>query len=755
MSSRRTNLLFSALATMAGAASAHAQSCGAISKLTPMDLTPPPTHAFEVHSELMDEGATADGHGVAGVFTDLNGDGFADQYIPRGHRYLQDKSGAENILRLYEPTMFNFATPSNDPIPDDNGNGIGALAADFDNDGDIDLFVINYNEPNRLYMNQLDPDEAGGEFAFVDVTEEAGVGVAYHEGVCLDNSLTAACADVDRDGDVDIYVSGWNHANGVRLESFVDPPGDGHRGTLWLNQWSEMGGQWETGGPWFIDATMDEGGDFLDADGELFLDADGEPKTDGKALGVTAGSDKDGEHNIFGERYYRRHMATIFADLNNDGWPDLLVTDSFNPQFYRNLGRDGQGWLGFELDTYDTLTNLTTVPGGQGPGLLNAPMGVDAGDVDNDGDLDLYISSSKSEDLLINKSISTALHFDLCESFDAPANANTWGVQIFDVDNDGWKDIHVAAEGTDTLWANYGRALAGDPIEIRGPFQMPLGSEEDMIGTMQADFDRDGKIDLYTRDVGGSSRSSFIWQNVSDTANRSLTFELTGDPTTAGPNGFSSRDALGARVQVDVDANMNFSIEEELGERRMDELHSGSSNSASTSMLAVRIGIGQAADVFVTIFWPSGKLTRFRLYPAGKVTIDGNDGGAGYVSVAEDAPDADGDAVPDEFDNCVNDPNPSQGDSDLDGFGDACDGVGGGGNDCKNSLDLDCDPPPLGATADFDGDGWVDDVDLWVVLSAIEVQGRRGDLNHDGFVDSKDVEIIYAQWGKVPEEESK
>jgi len=765
----------SALVVLAGLA--RAQPCAdnniAVAFLgAAADRVLPPTHQFGEDEEgktgrhkYGEDLVAAESHGVAGVFTDLNGDGYADQYIPRAHRYGEVTSDAANILRLYNPITDEFE-PFSDPAANHEGNGVGALATDFDNDGDIDLYVLNYNEPNRLLQNQVVPNDGGpAAFRFVDVTDTgptntSRAGVAYHEGVCLDNSLTAACADVDRDGDVDIYVSGWNTTAQVRHESRVDPPGAGHRGTLWLNQWRELGNQWPAGEDWFIDATMTSGGD-----------------SEVNAQGVTAGTDVVGAHNVLDTRYYRFHMATIFADMNNDGWPDLLVTDSFNPLFYRNLGVDAEGRPEFDLDTYDTMMNLV------GDNRINAPMGVDAGDVDNDGDLDLYISSTKSEDLLINKSASGgALAFDLCQALDVrkvdddegmnggPLTA--WGIQFLDIDNDGWRDIHVGVENyPDAVWINGGRDQSDGDIHLVGPYRVevppdPEGnpdphSSQRTIGTMQADYDRDGKVDLYTREVAASlnmsnNHLSFAWRNSADTTNRSLTFLLEGAPDVdSGTGFFSSRDALGARVQVDVDANGNGLIEPNLGEERIDEIHSGSSNGASTSMLAATVGVGSSVDVLVTIFWPSGKLTRFRLYPAGKVTIDGNDGGAGYVSVAEDAPDADGDAVPDEFDNCVNDPNPSQGDSDLDGFGDACDGVGGGGNDCKNSLDLDCDPPPLGATADFDGDGWVDDVDLWVVLSAIEVQGRRGDLNHDGFVDSKDVEIIYAQWGKVPEEESK
>lgn len=706
-----------------------------------------------------------DDHGKGGVFTDLNGDGFPDLYLVRGHLYSENTMDAANEVWLNQPdpedsTKRVFVRLDATGV-EHAGGGIGAVAGDFDNDGLIDLYVVNFNEPNALFRNtgnmsmEVDVDgqlvTVDNAPQFVDVTDQTvaaegagpqlGVGLAAHNGVILDATFTAVWADFDRDGDLDLFVSSFDATNGVRAESKDKPPGRGERSTLYLNLLKE-GDVSPAGVPRFRDVTMIAGGDYFGASGEP-LPLTGSHGERIASPGVTGGVFTHGRHNTW-RYHYDYYMSSVAADLNNSGWPDIVAVSAGELFLYRNLGMQDGEWAGFELDTRD---GAQLALGAE----VESPMGVAAGDYDNDGDIDLFTSSTGDgkNDVLTNTTSSGAMSF---EHQNALLVAGTsWGAQWLDANNDGMADLVVATDKThDWLFVNKGLNADGDRAFIEDGAGSGLvgdiNTDPISVGLMSADFDQDGFEDVLARGIN-SNNKDHLWRNVSSTddgnPNHWLTLRLVGDPTPNPQTGSAStRDAIGARVTMyGAMAPGGPTV------TQVREVRSGGSNAASTSSLELHFGLGDADDVFAQVDWPSGRTTIIRFYPA-KNPVNGR-----YV-IDEAAVDDDLDGVPNAFDNCIATPNPDQADADNDGVGDACEG--GGGGECTNCLECtlaDCELNGmlLGEGPDYNSDGYVDSVDLELTLMAQGYQGGRCDLNKDGIVDSKDVDIILANWSEEPE----
>ncbi|MEM7355402.1 MAG: CRTAC1 family protein, partial [Acidobacteriota bacterium] len=471
---------------------------------------------------------------------------------------------------------------------DDNGDAIGAIAGDTDNDGDLDLYVLNFDQPNVLYRNMWIEDGAvpANPLRFVDITRatdptpltadgQFGVAFAIDNQILLDNSLSAAFADVDRDGDLDLYVG--NH-NGWYI-GFVPPfsmlegpdPRPGRRDIFYRND----------GGNVFTEVTMTMPGTQLTG----FETATGAQTTTDQRFSST--------------------NALIFGDFNGDRWPELFITNKIGvPQsptqpdpdadmmYLNGGGASPATWTGFQADTY----NISATFGRISP----AAMGVDVGDVDNDGDLDIYIADIAGVANVLYRNTTPpggALAFTADTSLPGVFN---WGTKFLDVDNNGTQDIYVGSNNgsADLL---YHQPTLGTFNEIG--VAAGVGQTGDTRGVMTADYNRDGWQDVFIINRLGNP---ILYENTSATAfpnRRWLYVELVGNP--AGPGPFqSSVDAIGARVFVSADLNGNSVID--VGEIQNLEVRSGSSNAASTSSLILEFGVGQATTADVFVLWPSG-----------------------------------------------------------------------------------------------------------------------------------------------------
>ncbi|MEQ8317839.1 MAG: CRTAC1 family protein [Phycisphaerales bacterium] len=524
--------------------------------------------------------------GPGGVFADLDGDGWADLYLVRAPSL--DPDGTNQLfLNVAGPGGRTFVEIPGAAGAADGGEAVGAIAADYDNDGDADLYVVNYDQPNTLYKNML---AETGTIGFVDVTaqtdptpgvadDQHGVGMAYEGGVPLDNGLTAAWGDPDRDGDLDLYVGNHNGYFGKTgpFEGPHDVPG--RRDVFYFNN----------GDGTFTEATM--------------------------ACGVPGWEAADGTFETDNQRYSSTN-AVMFVDADNDGWPDLFVTNKVGgpddrDMLYLNRGADGDGtWLGFRTATYD-------LPGTFGAASTFA-MGIDAADLENDGDLDFYITDMSDQrdptspgmnDLWLSRLADTgelgyALAADAAPWWDAPAKLG-WGAQFQDLDNDGLQDLHTT---TSFPFRDYLYMNTGDGFEERA---VELGIDRDRRearGNMTADFDRDGWVDVFVVNIDRLPSALFHnrFATTTGSAHGFLNVMLVGDHASAGPLR-STRDAIGARVRVSADLDGDGLVDAR--EHQIKEVVSGSSNAASTSSLELEFGLGLAASAMVQVRWPSGVTT--------------------------------------------------------------------------------------------------------------------------------------------------
>jgi len=303
-----------------------------------------------------------------------------------------------------------------------------------------------------------------------------------------------------------------------------------------------------------------------------------------------------------------------FADFNNDGWQDLIVSTMGGggpgpnrDMLYINRGLNGSGeWLGYHMVSYEI---------GFG-GSESSDMGVTVADVDNDGDLDYFSTLlPDAHPLWINNLVQTG---SLSFTRTTLNNDFGWGANFHDFDNNGRVDLVVS---TDVARRKGPADPSPSPTsylhmqETNGTFDEQgvsagLTSLYSRRTVAVADFDRDGWSEFaqWTRPELNSPGIVF-YQNNSAALNPNfhfLTLELEGDPTLPGQFK-STRDAIGARAYVTADFDGSGVVDAD--ETRMEEVLSGHSNASTTSSLALEFGLGEATTADVRVVWGSGRET--------------------------------------------------------------------------------------------------------------------------------------------------
>ena len=287
-------------------------------------------------------------------------------------------------------------------------------------------------------------------------------------------------------------------------------------------------------------------------------------------------------------------FAASFLDFDNDGDLDLYVgNDEYaNPignVLWRNDGPGCTGWCWRDVST------------ASGAGIVTSGMGLAVGDYDNDLDLDLYFSNMvRPMTLLTNQGDG---HFVNAEAAGAGVRENGvvgWGTLFVDYDNDGWRDLFLAATTVrpralepgalmDMLFARRNYLFRN---QGRGQFHdvTPAAWHETArptMGAAYADFDNDGWIDFVVTEW---NEGFTLYRNAGavGTGNHWLTVRLRARP---GVN----RNAIGARVTVQTSQGLS----------QMQEVKSGSSLGAGND-LALHFGLGPASQATVTVTWPDG-----------------------------------------------------------------------------------------------------------------------------------------------------
>ncbi len=420
--------------------------------------------------------------------------------------------------------------------------GAGGTAGDIDGDGDLDLYLTAFGA-NRLLRNE-------GDGSFSDQTDSSGTGDPLW-------SASAAFSDVDRDGDLDLYVT-----------NYVDFTLDNHK----------FCGDEEIGLRGYCAPRM----------------YNGEPDRFYRNRGDGSFVDETGPAGFSGA--VEAGLGVVFGDLDDDGWPDLYVANDADPNFFFHNRGDGT----FEDQSLVSGSSLNET------GVAEGGMGVDLGDLDGDGRLDIFVTNFEFESNALYRNLGLGLFSDHRFAARLAEPSLEWlafGVDLADLDQDGDLDILVANghildnapefneastfAQRNQLYENLGGA------SFREVPDSGLDTVRVSRGLVSGDLDGDGDLDVV---IVNSADRAEIWRNGGDpNVGGWLFVDLRG----AGGN----RHGIGARVAIEV-----------AGSTQMREVRTGSSY-LSQSPITLHFGLGgrPMAGGALSVTWPSGRRQRLPL----------------------------------------------------------------------------------------------------------------------------------------------
>ena len=487
-------------------------------------------------------------HGLGAAWIDFNNDGWPDIFA---------SNGFNKTPHLYQnvdscPTTTRCFALMDDLLPElPNVEIMGAVFADYDNDGDDDLYLFTDNEALDLADPAFSPSDgpanillrnrwvetggvlAPGEKLFEDATVEAGLedlAEVPFGGYPAYRSTSGGWLDYDRDGFVDLYVAHWDVHRGGQLSN---------RDRLYHNN----------GDGTFTDVTA--------------------------SSGVNDGSDP---------MLDRPALAFLAAHLDGDNWPDMYVVNVHDDT---PLHED----LMYLNNADGTFTESTGLSIGFGDDTQSG-MGIDVADIDHDGNWDIYISDLlfNSQDASDGNSLNLGNGDGTFSDNVAVAHGvqghNSWGVNFFDADQDGWEDLFVSGTGLAGQNFFYQNDQDGTFTDISAASGTMGSSTPNYRGAAVADYDHDGDLDLLQQETGGFLT---LYQNDSANAGHWLQLDLEGT--------ISNRSAIGAVVKILLESG---------GDTIKSQIVGGVSAHSQDSSI-MHFGVGDRTVVKrVTVRWPQG-----------------------------------------------------------------------------------------------------------------------------------------------------
>jgi len=424
---------------------------------------------------------------------DYNNDGYPDLFIANSQgqtNFLYRNDGDGVFTPVEESEIMQIRSYS------ESGNWV-----DYDNDGDLDLFITNIrNEPNFLYLNN--GDESFSRITAGDIVSEK-------------RASTGSCwADYDNDGDLDVFVANRDGQN----NSFFDNDGEGNFAKL--------------------------------VDIELVSDGG-----DSRACG--------------------------WADVDGDADLDLYVGNAHEANFFYSNNGDA---------------TFTRVMDGDFVNASSYTYGLSWADIDNDGDIDLFVANVQDANVLyLNNGVG---EFEKVAkrpfvTDKGASKGNTWG----DVDNDGDVDLFVAngtpdiSDVTSFLYLNDGRGNF-----IRAAAGVLTDDNHISAGTALADYNLDGRLDIFVANWGDNNQDNVLYTSANTGAGNWIKILLVGTE--------SNRWAIGARVQIEVvlDGKTIQQTRQVLG----------NTGYGSQNEHLLHFGLGNATQIeSLEIRWPSGSVETY------------------------------------------------------------------------------------------------------------------------------------------------
>jgi enediyne biosynthesis protein E4 len=488
------------------------------------------------------------------AFFDFDNDGWIDIFILGGRLLDSVPSGSGN--RLYRNNRDGtFTDVTAKSGLGDPGWANGVCVGDYNNDGFEDLFLTYYGH-NRLYRNN-------GDGTFIDVTTRAGL---LHSGDRFGTGCTFL--DYDRDGHLDLFV-----ANYVEFDLATAPKPSIHIATCSYQGVAVYCGP--RGLPIPTHALYRNNGD------GTFTDVS-------KASGIAALKTSYG-------------LTAVSLDVDEDGWPDIMVAADSTPSLLFMNNRDGT----FREEAL--VRGLAVSSNGQ----EMAGMGIAPGDYDLDGHIDifkthyqlqsngLYHATGKGDfdDVTVESGIGTERRFV------------SWGDCMLDLDNDGWPDIfYVTGNVYPELEHIFSRFPArSQPILFRnlrnGTFAAigneggpALAAHHCSRGCAFGDFDNDGDIDIL---VMNQNEAPSLLRNDAPPGNNWIKIRLEGTK--------SNRSAIGARVLV------------RYGEHVQAQQVMSQTSYLSANDPRLHFGLGAESTAGVEVHWPSGAVENYKAQRANQL----------------------------------------------------------------------------------------------------------------------------------------